>query len=95
MHACSILYIYFFFFLCEFLDKINKINDNVSIDKIIRNHNMYGAEKNVIKKAYHLCIKDPSNFFLLDLKSRDPKDRYRHGWLNFLKLKPNDSSDED
>ena len=66
---------------------LNKINDNVSIDRIIRNHNMYGVDKDVFKKAYYLCIKEPLNFMLLDLKSRDPKDRYRHGWLEFLKLK--------
>ena len=48
---------------------------------------MYGADKEVLKKAYHLSIKEPLNFFLLDWKSRDPQDRYRHGWLNFLKLK--------
>jgi len=66
---------------------LNKINDNVSVDRIIKNHNMYGADKDVIKKAYYLCIKEPLHFFLLDLKSRDPKDRYRYGWLDFLKLK--------
>ena len=66
---------------------LNKINDNVSIDRIIKNHNIYGVDKDVFKKAYELSIKEPLNFFMLDLKSRDPMDRYRHGWLNFLKLK--------
>jgi glutamyl-tRNA reductase len=40
---------------------------------------------NQIKKAYQLATKEPLNFFLLDLKSRDPIDYYRHGFLNFLK----------
>ena len=66
---------------------LNKINDNVSIDRIIKNHNIYGVDKDVFKKAYELSIKEPLNFFMLDLKSRDPMDRYRHGWLNLLKLK--------
>jgi hypothetical protein len=66
---------------------LNKINDNVSIDRIIKNHNIYGVDKEVFKRAYELSIKEALNFFMLDLKSRDPMDRYRHGWLNFLKLK--------
>ena len=64
-----------------------KINDNVSIDRIIKNHNMYNVDKDIFKKAYQLATKEPLNFFLLDLKSRDPIDFYRHGFLNFLKLK--------
>ena len=67
---------------------LNKINDAISIDNIIRNHNMYGVDKDIFKKAYYLCIKEPLNFMMLDLKSRDPKDRYRHNFLDFLKLKP-------
>jgi len=63
-----------------------KINDSVSVDRIIKNHNMYNVDKDVFKKAYQLATKEPLNFFLLDLKSRDPRDRYRHGFLNFLKL---------
>lgn len=66
---------------------LNKINDAVSVDRIFKNHNLYGADKDILKKAYYLCIKEPLHFFLLDLKSRDPQDRYREGWLNFLKLK--------
>ena len=67
---------------------LNKINDAISVDNIIRNHNIYGVDKDIFKKAYYLCIKEPLNFMMLDLKSRDPKDRYRHNFLNFLKLKP-------
>ena len=64
-----------------------KINDGISIDRIIKNHNMYGVDKDVFKKAYYLATKEPLNFLVLDLKSRDPIDRYRHGFLNFLRLK--------
>ena len=71
---------------------LNKINDAVSIDNIIRNHNMWGADKNIFNKAYYLCIKKPLNFLMLDLKSRDPKDRYRHNFMNFLKLKEDQES---
>ena len=67
-----------------------KINDNVSVDRIIKNHNMYNVDKDVFKKAYQLATKEPLSFFLIDLKSRDVKDRFRHGFLDFLKLKPDD-----
>ena len=69
---------------------LNRINDNVSIDRIIKNHNMYNVDKDIFKKAYQLATKEPLNFFLLDLKSRDIIDRFRHCFLNFLKLKPDD-----
>ena len=67
---------------------MHKINDSiqVSIDRIIKNHNIYGVDKEVFKKAYQLATKEPLNFFILDLKSRDPKDGYRYGFLDFLKL---------
>ena len=67
-----------------------KINDGVSIDRIIKNHNMYNVDKDIFKKAYQLATKEPLSFFLIDLKSRDVKDRFRHGFLDFLKLKPDD-----
>ncbi len=54
---------------------------------IIKNHNLYGVDKDILKKAYYLCIKEPLNFMTLDLKSRDPKDRFRHSFMDFLKLK--------
>jgi hypothetical protein len=66
---------------------LNRINDNVSIDRIIKNHNLYGVDKDIFKKAYQLATKEPLNFFMIDLKSRDPIDFYRHGFLNFLRLK--------
>jgi hypothetical protein len=72
-----------------------KINDNVSIDRIIRNHNIDNVEPTILKKAYQLSTRDPLSFMLIDLKSKDKKDRFRHGFTNFLKLKPDDSSDED
>jgi len=71
-----------------------KINDNVSVDRIIRNHNIDNIQPEVYKKAYQLCTRDPLSFMIIDLKSREKKDHHRHGFLNFLKLKPDDSDDE-
>jgi hypothetical protein len=72
-----------------------KINDNVSIDRIIRNHNIDNVDPELFKKAYQLSTREPLSFMIIDLKSKDKKDRHRHGFLNFLKLKANDSSDDD
>lgn len=66
---------------------IYKINDNVSIDRIIRNHNADNIEPDVFKKAYQLSTENSLSFMLIDLKSRDPKDKYRCGFMNFLRLK--------
>jgi len=68
-----------------------KINDNVSIDRIIRNHNIDNVDPELFKKAYQLSTREPLSFMIIDLKSKDKKDRHRHGFLNFLKLK----ADED
>ncbi len=66
---------------------MNRIHDNVSIDRIVKNHNLYGVDKDIFKKAYQLATKEPLIFFMIDLKSREPMDFYSHGFLNFLKLK--------
>ena len=72
-----------------------KINDGVSIDRIIKNHNIYNVNKDVFKKVYKLTTSQPLSFMLIDLKSRDVKDRYRHGYLNFLKLHDDEGSSSD
>jgi len=56
-----------------------RLNDNISINNIIRNHNTDNVDKDTFKKLYLDATKEPLNFFLLDLKSRDPIDFYRHG----------------
>ena len=66
---------------------IFKINDNVSINHIIRNHNLDEIDKNEIKKAYRECTAEPRNFFTIDLKGEGFK-RYRHNFTGFLELTP-------
>ena len=39
------------------------LNDNVSIDRIIRNHNITDIDSSIIKKAYHACTQNPLIFF--------------------------------
>ena len=69
-----------------------KINDARSIENIIRNHNPYGVDKEIMKRSYQLCIKQPLGFMLIDLKTRDKMDRYREGFMNFLKLKQDEEN---
>ena len=66
---------------------IYKLNDNITINNIIRNHNINNINKDIIMDMYQYSTNNKGDFFMLDLKSRDPIDFYRHGFLNFLKLK--------
>lgn len=65
-----------------------KINDNISISNIIRNHNLDDVDKDLFKRAYHLCTHQPLDFMLLDFRSNDPKHKIRHNFTDFLDLRP-------
>ena len=40
-----------------------KLNDNVSIDRINRNHNITDIDSSIIKKVYHACTQNPLIFY--------------------------------
>lgn len=61
-----------------------RLNDNTTIDNIIRNHNIGNVSKERFKAMYIKATAEPRNFFLIDLKTTDPKLRYRHNFLNML-----------
>jgi len=61
-----------------------RLNDNVTIDNIIRNHNISDVSKERFKAMYIKATDQPRNFFLIDLKTTDPKFRFRHNFLNFI-----------
>ena len=61
-----------------------RLNDNVSINNIIRNHNVDDIDKNIFKDAYKYATKDKFNFFLIDLN--DKSKRLRHNFLEFLAI---------
>ena len=63
-----------------------KLNDNVSIDRIIKNHNISNVSAPIIKKAYYYSTEKPLDFFLIDFKTNKPQEKFRHNFLNFLKL---------
>jgi hypothetical protein len=63
-----------------------KLNDNVSIDRIIKNHNISNVSAPIIKSAYYYSTEKPLDFFLIDFKTNKPQEKFRHNFLNFLKL---------
>jgi|694.fasta_scaffold17128_2 hypothetical protein len=64
---------------------IFKLNDNVSINNIIKNHNIDNVDNDKFKKAYLDSTKEKLNFFLLDLKG-DKKTRLRHNFTEFIDI---------
>jgi hypothetical protein len=65
---------------------IFKINDNISLNNIIRNHNIADVDSSIIKSVCNLCTLTPPNFFMIDLKTGNLKERFRKIFLNFLDL---------
>ena len=63
-----------------------KINDNISLNNIIRNHNIADVDSAIIKSACNVCTNTPPSFFLIDLKTGNLKERFRMNFLNFLDL---------
>ena len=62
---------------------IFRLNDNASINNIVRNHNIDGIDKDDFRKMYIDATSEPRNFFMLDLKGK-PETRYRHNFLDFI-----------
>lgn len=65
---------------------IFRLNDNTSINNIMRNHNIDDIDKETLKDAYDYSTNQKGNFFMIDLKGEGVK-RYRKNFLNFLRLK--------
>ncbi len=64
-----------------------KINDNIYLNNIIRNHNIADVDSSIIKAACNLCTKKNGNFFMIDMKTTNLGERFRHNFLGFLDLK--------
>ena len=64
-----------------------KINDNISLNNIIRNHNIADVESSIIKSVCNLCTQTFGNFFMIDMKTTNLDERFRHNFLGFLDLK--------
>ena len=64
---------------------IFKLNDNVSINNIIKNHNLDDVEPKIFKDLYKYSTAERLNFFLIDLKGPKEK-RLRHNFTGFLSV---------
>jgi hypothetical protein len=64
-----------------------KINDNISLNNIIRNHNIADVDSSIIKAACSVCTKNFGDFFMIDMKTTNLDERFRHNFLGFLDLK--------
>jgi ABC-type dipeptide/oligopeptide/nickel transport system ATPase component len=62
-----------------------RLNDNISINNIIRNHNIDNIDKNLFKKMYIDATTEKLNFFTLDLKG-GKETRYRKNLTDFYKV---------
>jgi len=69
---------------CNYLF-VFRLNDKVSIKRIISNHSLSGiVSPEEIEKYYYHCIKQPLGFLLIDLKTTDDPKRFRCGFNQFL-----------
>ena len=57
-----------------------KLNDNTTINNIIRNHNINDIDKETFKKYYQEATSEPRQFFMIDLKK--PETHLRKNFLN-------------
>jgi len=62
-----------------------KLSDNVSINNIIRNHNIYNVGKEEFRDCYDDATSEPLSFLLVDLKGK-PEHHLRKNFLNDYKL---------
>lgn len=54
-----------------------KLNDNSTLNNIIRNHNIDDMDTDQWKEFYNDCTKEPLNFMMVDLKTQDKDNRLR------------------
>ena len=64
---------------------IFKLNDNVSINNIIKNHNIDDVDPIKFKEAYKYSTAEKLNFFLIDLKG-SKNTRFRHNFTEMLSI---------
>ena len=64
---------------------IYQLNDNCTINNILKNHNIYDIPKDIFKELYKQCTKEKLNFFMIDMKNEAT--HLRHNWLEILNWK--------
>jgi hypothetical protein len=61
------------------------LNDNATINTILKNHNRDGIDKEELKQLYNDATKNKFDFFMIDNRGT-PQTRYRHNFLDFYNL---------
>jgi hypothetical protein len=65
---------------------IFKLSINADINKILKNHNVFGIDEDTLKNMYYDATEQPFQFMILDTTARsenEKKLRYRSNFLNF------------
>ena len=65
---------------------IFKVNDAVSLNNILRNHNITDVDPSIVKSVCNIITSEPPNFFMIDLKTGNLRERFRKNFLTFLDL---------
>jgi hypothetical protein len=61
-----------------------RINDNISINNIIRNHNINNIDKDTLKQIYLEATEEPLNFLTLDFKTTDIRHLIRRNFIEII-----------
>ena len=65
---------------------IFKLNDNVTINTVIRNHNIYSVPKEEFRAIYDDATHEQFSFLMVDLKTKDKKEHLRKNFLGFYTI---------
>jgi len=61
------------------------LNDNATINTILKNHNRDGTDKEILRQLYDEATKNKFDFFMIDNRG-SPEMRYRHNFLDFYNI---------
>lgn len=61
------------------------LNDNATINTVLKNHNRDGTDKETLKDLYNDATKNKFDFFMIDNRG-SPETRYRHNFLDFYNV---------
>jgi hypothetical protein len=62
------------------------LNDNTTLNNIIRNHNIHDVDKELFGDLYDKSTSDPLSFVMIDLKGKDKKTHLRKNFLEHHKI---------
>lgn len=65
---------------------IFKLNDNHTINTILKNHNIHDVDKEKFKKMYQDATSEPRSFFMIDLKNGGKLTHLRKAFLHMYKI---------